>query len=121
MQIAQKNFYKKFFGKVGEDKAVKYLKKQGYTILEKNFKTHIGEIDVIAMDKSAIVFVEVKTRIDDSYGAPSEAVDSKKQAKYIKVATEYLQRHKKLDSECRFDVVEIQNGEINHIINAFCG
>ena len=119
MQIAQKNFYKKLLGRVGEKKAGEFLKKKGYKILETNYKTHVGEIDLIATDGETVVFVEVKTRINDDYGAPSQAVNAKKQEKYYKVATEYLVRNKKMDSQCRFDVVEIENGEINHILNAF--
>ena len=120
MQIAQKNFYKKLVGRVGEKKAGEYLKKKGYQILKTNYKTSCGEIDLIAKDKEDnIVFIEVKTRSGDEFGAPSEAVNAKKREKYYKVASEYLQREKKLDSPCRFDVVEIENGQINHIINAF--
>lgn len=119
MQIAQKNFYKKLFGKAGELKAADYLKQKGYKILETNFKTRIGEIDIIALDGEYIVFVEVKTRAGDEYGAPSEAVDRRKREKYGKVATEYLVKSKNTDVPCRFDVIEIENGKINHIVDAF--
>ena len=120
MQIAQKNFYKKLLGRVGEKKSAEYLKKKGYKIIKTNYKTPMGEIDIIAQDKSVTVFIEVKTRSSDEYGAPSEAVNYKKQEKYFKVATYYLQREGKMDSECRFDVIEIEDGQINHILNAFC-
>ncbi len=120
MQIAQKNFYKKLLGRVGEKKAVGFLKDKGYKILETNYKTHIGEIDVIAQDNDVTVFIEVKTRSSYDYGAPSQAVDFKKQQKYFKVATEYLIRTGKTDCPCRFDVVEIEDGQINLIIDAFC-
>ena len=119
MQIAQKNFYKKLFGRAGELKAVDYLKGKGYKILETNFKTRIGEIDIIAQDDEYTVFVEVKTRVDDAYGAPSEAVGKRKREKYEKVATEYLIKNKNTDVPCRFDVIEIENGKINHITDAF--
>jgi len=119
LQIAQKNFYKKLLGRVGEQKAAEYLEKKGYKIIEKNYKTHVGEIDLIACDGQDIVFVEVKTRSSDAFGLPSEAVDSKKQEKYYKVADEYLLKTKKKDLSSRFDVIEIENGQINHIINAF--
>ena len=119
MQIAQKNFYKKFLGRKGEVEAAKYLIKQGYVILEKNFKTHVGEIDIIASENETICFVEVKTRSSDSFGAPSEAVNEKKQLKYYKVAEEYLLKKGKMDSLCRFDVVEIEDGKINLIKDAF--
>lgn len=119
MQITQKNFYKKLLGRAGEIKAAEFLKKKGYEITDKNFKTRIGEIDVIAKDGEYVVFVEVKTRTDDSYGTPSEAVDNKKQEKYRLVAAEYLQKKRLSDAACRFDVIEIENGKINHIENAF--
>ena len=66
------------------------------------------------------VFIEVKTRSGDEFGAPSEAVNRKKQEKYFKVASEYLMRKDKTDTPCRFDVVEIENGQINLIFDAFC-
>ena len=119
MQIAQKNFYKKLLGRAGEKLAVDFLKKKGFKILKTNYKTVVGEIDIIAQDKDYIVFIEVKTRSSDNYGVPSEAVDRKKQEKYYKTATFYLQKEKKTDANCRFDVVEIENGQINHIFNAF--
>ena len=119
MQIAQKNFYKKFLGRAGEVKAGEYLKKKGYKILKTNYKTHIGEIDLIAEDNGTVVFIEVKTRSDDRFGAPSEAVTIKKTQKYYKVAEEFLVRERKTDFPCRFDVIEIENGQINHIIDAF--
>ena len=119
MQIAQKNFYKKLLGRAGEVEASKYLKKKGYTILEMNFRTRIGEADIIAKDKDVVVFVEVKTRTDREFGLPSEAVNWKKQEKYFRVASEYLLKNRLTDSECRFDVIEIENGKINHIIEAF--
>ncbi len=106
-------------GRVGEKRAVEFLKKKGFKILKTNYKTVLGEIDIIAQDNEVIVFIEVKTRTSDVFGAPAEAVDKKKQEKYYKTATYYLQKEKKLDSECRFDVIEIENGQINHIFNAF--
>ena len=119
MQIAQKNFYKKFLGRVGEKKAEKFLISQGYKILDKNYKTYIGEIDIIAKENDVIVFVEVKTRSSDDFGSPCEAVNSKKIDKYYKVATEYLISRKLTGYACRFDVIEIENDSINHIVNAF--
>ncbi len=119
MQIAQKNFYKKLLGRVGEKKAEDFLKRKGYKILETNYKTHLGEIDIIAEDKGVTVFIEVKMRSSYDYGYASEAVNHKKQEKYFKVATEYLIRKGKMEELCRFDVVEIQDGQINLIIDAF--
>lgn len=120
MQITQKNFYKKFLGRLGENKACEFLKNLGYKILDKNFKTHVGEIDVIAKDGEEIVFIEVKTRSQEAFGSPAEAVGELKQQKYFKVAEQYLIKNKFTASPVRFDVVEIQNGQINHIKDAFC-
>ncbi|MBQ7340310.1 MAG: YraN family protein [Clostridia bacterium] len=117
--MAQKNFYKKFLGRIGEKKAVEYLKKQGYKILEKNFKTHVGEIDIIGLEKDVVCFIEVKTRSGDEYGQPSEAVNRKKQEKYFKVAEGYLLSKGLTEKECRFDVVEIEREKINLIKDAF--
>ena len=119
MQIAQKNFYKKLLGRVGEKKAAEFLLDKGFKIIATNHKTHLGEIDIIAEDGEYTVFIEVKTRTGDAFGQPSEAVDRKKQEKYFRVATEYLQKKGKLDTPSRFDVVEIEDGQINHIIDAF--
>ena len=112
---------KRTIGDKGEDFAVKYLRKKHYKILERNYSGKFGEIDIIVKDGEYIVFVEVKTRSGDEYGAPCEAVDARKREKYFKVAEEYLLRNGKSDSPCRFDVVEIEKGQINHIINAFYG
>lgn len=106
-------------GRAGETKAAEFLKDKGFIILERNFKTRIGEIDIIAKDGKTTVFIEVKTRTNDDYGAPSEAVTGKKREKYYLVASEYLQKNKLENSMCRFDVVEIENGQINHIEDAF--
>lgn len=120
MQIAQKNFYKKLLGRIGEKTAVKHLKGKGFKILETNYKTRLGEIDLIAKDGEYTVFVEVKARSSDAFGVPSEAVDKRKREKYYKVASEYLLIHGLTDTPCRFDVIEIEDGKINHIIDAFC-
>ncbi len=107
-------------GRAGEKRAAKFLKKAGFKILSTNYKTHLGEIDIIAKEREYIVFVEVKTRASYDFGQPSEAVDRKKREKYFKVATEYLVRNKLTESPCRFDVVEICDKQINHIPDAFC-
>ena len=119
MQTAQKNFYKKLLGRAGEIKAEKFLKKKGYKILEKNYKTHSGEIDLIAEKSGEIVFAEVKTRTDDSFGNGAEAVNAKKRERYFKVASEYLLKTDKSDFPCRFGVITLHSGEIRHLENAF--
>ena len=119
MRFAPKNFHKKLLGRAGENRAAKYLKSAGYDILAKNFKTRVGEIDIIARKDGITVFVEVKTRSSDDFGAPSEAVGREKRRKYGLVAQEYLLKEKCGDVPCRFDIVEIEDERINHIENAF--
>jgi len=93
-------------GQKGEGLAVGFLKKKGYKIITQNYKTHIGEIDIIALDGETLVFVEVKTRESTEYGQPFEAVNIRKRKKIKDVALLYLKRLKDIPP-CRFDVVSI--------------
>ncbi|ABS61352.1 protein of unknown function UPF0102 [Fervidobacterium nodosum Rt17-B1] len=103
---------------IAEELAVKYLKEKGYKILEKNFKTPYGEIDIIANKKDIIIFVEVKSgkgiRIQ-----PSERVDDKKYLKIVKSAEFYLEFYLKNKNYkiSQIDVIEIINGNIKHYEN----
>lgn len=94
-------------GPFGEKVAETYLKKEGYRILEKNYRTRFGEIDIIAEDGDDIVFVEVKTRKSDRYGSPFEAIDVRKQKKMSIVAMSYLGSCHLQDRPARFDVVAV--------------
>lgn len=115
-------------GAFGEEFTVKYLKKQGYKILERNFHSRFGEIDVIASKKDVIAFVEVKTRGENAIYSPREAVDFYKQQKCIKTAQMYLAQNF-AELQPRFDVSEIvienredsklKVKEHNYIENAF--
>ncbi len=93
-------------GEKGEGLAVKFLKKKGYKIIKQNYKTPIGEIDILAKDKETLVFIEVKTRESVEYGLPFEAVNSYKKRKIANVALLYLKRFKEIPP-CRFDIVSI--------------
>ena len=106
-------------GRSGEDKAEKYLKKQKYKILERNFSCTLGEIDIIAQDGEFLVFVEVKARSSTAFGKPGEAVDEFKQMKIIKTALYYQKIKRKFDMPVRFDVVEVLDNDINLIKSAF--
>ena len=116
--------YRQAIGQLGENKAKNYLKRRGYQILESNYRTKAGDIDLIAKDQECLVFVEVKTRTSDQYGSPAEAVSFYKQQHMINSAKYYLARHGG-DCECRFDVIEvylssgkwIQFAKINHLKN----
>ena len=110
-------------GKLGEDVACKYLKKKKYQILERNFRTRFGEIDIVAKKGDCIAFVEVKTRSATEYGKPCEAVTFSKQQKIIKTARMYIQEQN-LDAAFSFDIIEVllDKGKVtslNHIENAF--
>jgi putative endonuclease len=94
-------------GKTGEDIAYKDLINRGYVILDRNYKSKLGEIDIIARDGRFIVFVEVKTRLGIQYGYPREAVGVFKQTKIKNIASLYLTKKRLWDNQIRFDVVEI--------------
>ena len=106
-------------GKLGENLAVKYLEKQEYKILERNFKCKQGEIDIIAMDKDEIVFIEVKTRTNKKFGVPIEAVDRTKQKHLAKAAKYYIYKRHLENEFIRIDVMEVyicnNKCKINHI------
>lgn len=93
-------------GAAGEVLAARFLRSKGYTILVSNYRTRFGEIDIIAADAQYIAFVEVKTRSEDAYYAPREAVTEMKQQRIIKTAGLYL-RSFPTDLQPRFDVLEI--------------
>ncbi len=93
-------------GKKGEKLAVKFLKKKGYKVIKQNYKTRIGEIDIIAKDRETLAFIEVKTRESIEYGLPFEAVNRAKKKKIANVALLYLKKVKEIPP-CRFDIVSI--------------
>ncbi len=112
----------KRFGQKGEDIAANFLKGKGYKILHRNYRTPLGEADIIICDNDILIFVEVKARTGNAFGEPFEAVDFRKQGKLKKIALYYLKVHKS-ERPVRFDVVSIisRNGkdEIKHIMEAF--
>jgi len=113
---------RKLLGREGEDLAERYLIKQGYRILDRNYRTRSGEIDLIALHQGNVVFVEVKTRTNDSYGAPELAVNPAKRRKMTRTALGYITAKKLYQVPCRFDVVAISAGgeeKVELIQNAF--
>nr|WP_024295349.1 MULTISPECIES: YraN family protein [Lachnospiraceae] len=103
-----------------EDAAAAYLEKNGYVILERNYRDRLGEIDIIAKNGIELVFVEVKYRRTLEKGDPAEAVHLLKQRKIRNAAKGYLYRHRLgEDIPCRFDVVAILGEEIRLIKDAF--
>ena len=118
-------FTTKEIGNKGEDYAVDFLLKNEYKILNRNYHSKFGEIDIIAENKEYLIFVEVKTRHKDSLTLPYEAVDKSKQRKIIKTAKYFLMKNP-TEKYCRFDVCEVFTDKatlglsrINYIENAF--
>lgn len=95
-------------GKFGEQEAVEYLRKQKYKILEQNFRSKFGEIDIVARDGDFLVFVEVKTRWSKEYGLPEEAVIPTKIRSIIKTGQYYKILHPETPDLMRIDVVAIE-------------
>ena len=95
----------------GEETAVKILKKQGYKIIERNYRTRHGEIDIIAQDGEYTCFVEVKLRKSADFGAPGDFIDERKQQKIIKTAQYYAVKKGIYDTPMRFDAVLINAGK----------
>jgi putative endonuclease len=114
---------KKELGKKGEEIALRFLKKKGYRIIEKNYVCKMGEMDIIAKEKDTLAFVEVKTRTSTTFGPPQLAVNPRKQIQLSKVALYFLKEKGIEDIKARFDVVAILLGpkgeEIELIRDAF--
>ena len=111
-------------GKLGEDRAKKYLQKAGLKFLMANFASDRGEIDLIFREGNCLVFVEVKTRSSEEWTRPSQAVDQRKRRLLSLTAFDYLRLLKNPEVPIRFDIVEVLliNGEvreIRHLPNAF--
>jgi len=117
--------FNKDIGTLGEELSETYLKNLGYKILDKNFRCKCGEIDLIAMSKGYICFIEVKTRYGLKFGLPAESVTLSKQHKIYKTAQVYILMKNIVNFDFRFDVIEVllnnANNDflINHIEDAF--
>lgn len=115
----------KSLGQRGEAVAARYLRRKGYKIVARSARNRIGEIDIVAVDRRTVVFVEVKTRTSHDAGHPAEAITADKQRRLTKAALAYMKRHDLLECSCRFDVVAVTWGpaskrpQIEHFINAF--
>ena len=111
-------------GEIGEAAARKHLSKSGMKFLTANFKTKRGEIDLIFRDSDCLVFVEVKTRSDETWTRPAAAVNQRKKRLLSLTAMDYLKRLRGAKPAVRFDIVEVliddeKVNEVRHIANAF--
>jgi putative endonuclease len=112
--------------KLGEDLACEYLKKLGFKILERNYRRTYGEIDIIALEKDVLAFIEVKTRTSNLFGSPLESITYWKLKSLIKTAQYYKMTHKNLPEALRIDAVsvilngqEVQSIELTRNISGF--
>lgn len=110
-------------GLEGEKLALKFLRKQGYKIIEHSFRCRYGEIDLVAYKKGMVSFIEVKTRTNPEFGQPEESVRRPKQNRMAKIALYYLKKKRLADVSCNFGVVSIRlkgnRPEIQLFENAF--
>lgn len=112
--VSNKNSGNMKKGRIGEELAATYLREQGYQIIFQNFYCKYGELDLVAKKNKLLVFVEVKTRTQDCYGTPAEAVDRRKRSHMTYAARTFVQRFGFHHAQLRFDVVEVR---LNHIEN----
>ncbi len=116
---------RKELGRKGEEVAARYLQKNGFRILCRNYNCRLGEIDLVAVHKNVLVFVEVRSKSSDVFGLPQESITRRKQDKLRQLALLYLKAEGKSGSSCRFDVIAVlfdKEGEVKrleHIIDAF--
>ncbi len=111
-------YQRHIIGKIGEDVAMQYLLEKEYKIIERNFSCKQGEIDIIAKDKQELIFVEVKTRANETYGRSIDAITYYKQKHLVKSIEYYLFKHKIENLPIRIDVIEVYpKGENKYFVN----
>ena len=115
--IARRRTAKQVAGDAGEEQALRFLEKQGLTLVERNFRCKGGEIDLVMQDGRGLVFVEVRKRAASGYGGAAASVTSRKQARLVIAAQTFLQRYRSPPA-CRFDVIAIDGGAMEWLRNA---
>ena len=115
---------KQQLGRLGERLGARFLRRRGYRMVARNYACPAGEIDLIALDRDSIVFVEVKARRDDAVAEPEDAVNFHKRRRLTATAKYYLLQTGAQERPCRFDVISVvlRDGcrpEVEHFIDAF--
>jgi putative endonuclease len=109
-------------GRKGENLAASHFREKGWEILERNYRTRLGEIDLVCRDHGTLVFVEVKTRTVTDFARPDQSVTRRKQAKLRRLVEDYLVKHNLESSDVRFDVLGVtlsdRRPEFDHIVGA---
>ncbi len=106
-------------GHSGEERARAHLESKGYRLLKANYRTRLGELDLVMEHQGAVVFVEVKTRGNAAFGRPQESVNASKQRRILKAALEFIKEERLSGRPFRFDVVSVSPEGIEHLPNAF--
>lgn len=110
-------------GRAGEDIAVRFLRKQGYAVLERNWRCKAGEVDVICRHQDTVVFVEVRTRTEPALVSPAQSVNRAKIARLTRAASRFLSQRGWWDKPCRFDLIAViesgQDVRLEHTPDAF--
>lgn len=106
-------------GASAEQEAARLLTSQGYEILERRFRFHRHDVDLVARRGSIVVFLEVKARLNDDFGSPLESVTAVKQSRIARAAAAWLQRFGRPGDVCRFDVVALQGDRVEWLQSAF--
>ncbi len=115
--LARPRTDKQISGQSGEDRALAYLQHNGLRLVERNFRCKRGEIDLIMLHATTLVFIEVRQRANRRHGGAAASITRAKQAKLLLAAQVYLQRYTVLPS-CRFDVIAIDDSELSWLKNA---
>lgn len=103
-------------GQLGEREAERFLSAQRYAIVARNYRCSFGEVDLIAVDRQTVVFVEVRTHTGETFGDPLASVNARKQRRIAKAALHYVSRNRLFDREARFDVIGIRwEGDLPHV------
>jgi putative endonuclease len=120
-----KPWWRRWFGTRSERSALRFLKQLGYRILARNYTCPLGEIDIVALDGSCVVFVEVRSTENDTADSAAASVDTRKQQRLTRLALQYLQKNRLLEQRARFDVLTIswpqrqKKPTITHLQSAF--
>ncbi|MGZ3425510.1 MAG: YraN family protein [Polyangia bacterium] len=106
-------------GALAEARAAELLQRKGYRVVDRNWTCRGGELDLVCLDGSTLVFVEVRARADARHGTPLETVVDLKRRRLIRAAEIYLHVKKRQDCACRFDVVAVTGDHVEHLEDAF--
>ena len=104
---ARKPWWRRWFGDRSERAAARFLKRQGYRILARNYACPLGELDLVALEGRCLVFVEVRSTGTEDLSAPASSVDREKQRRLTQLALHFMQRHQLLNQSARFDVLAL--------------